>query len=432
VTPPATSLQRWHRRLFVALIALLPLHTVFVDAWIAWKPWLVLVGVMGVLDLVVTKGYPWSRRLTVALIVVVLAIAASWPGARVKPTYFSLLLGLCAGGLLLLVVAKNAAGRMDLVLRTVYWSAAVMSLTGILVALASNGTFGYWAVFGLNDLPLVFRVNRPAYLTSGFITVTNWHQDPGYAAAWTNLWLALNVVAVSRGLGSRRYWLDVSVIGALAVASVLTYSRTGWLGLLVAAVTGIFAARRESKQRGRRALRVVGGGVVVGVALLTAITALDRPGLGGNVLYSLNYRTSYLFDITGGADFVDPSLIVPDNRRDVWGYYFRRFQESPVRGIGLGTGWGTPGLQEPHNLLIELLGEAGILGLAGFLVLAATVARNGGGTVGGTALVLALIPSMTQTVLFEPTLWLAAGLWTAGKVAGPFEPEVEMVQGVAS
>ena len=432
MTPPATSLQRWHRRLFVALIALLPLHTVFVDAWIAWKPWLVLVGVMGVLDLVVTKGYPWSRRLTVALIVVVLAIAASWPGARVKPTYFSLLLGLCAGGLLLLVVAKNAAGRMDLVLRTVYWSAAVMSLTGILVALASNGTFGYWAVFGLNDLPLVFRVNRPAYLTSGFITVTNWHQDPGYAAAWTNLWLALNVVAVSRGLGSRRYWLDVSVIGALAVASVLTYSRTGWLGLLVAAVTGIFAARRESKQRGRRALRVVGGGVVVGVALLTAITALDRPGLGGNVLYSLNYRTSYLFDITGGADFVDPSLIVPDNRRDVWGYYFRRFQESPVRGIGLGTGWGTPGLQEPHNLLIELLGEAGILGLAGFLVLAATVARNGGGTVGGTALVLALIPSMTQTVLFEPTLWLAAGLWTAGKVAGPFEPEVEMVQGVAS
>ena len=432
MTPPATSLQRWHRRLFVALIALLPLHTVFVDAWIAWKPWLVLVGVMGVLDLVVTKGYPWSRRLTVALIVVVLAIAASWPGARVKPTYFSLLLGLCAGGLLLLVVAKNAAGRMDLVLRTVYWSAAVMSLTGILVALASNGTFGYWAVFGLNDLPLVFRVNRPAYLTSGFITVTNWHQDPGYAAAWTNLWLALNVVAVSRGLGSRRYWLDVSVIGALAVASVLTYSRTGWLGLLVAAVTGIFAARRESKQRGRRALRVVGGGVVVGVALLTAITALDRPGLGGNVLYSLNYRTSYLFDITGGADFVDPSLIVPDNRRDVWGYYFRRFQESPVRGIGLGTGWGTPGLQEPHNLLIELLGEAGILGLAGFLVLAATVARNGGGTVGGTALVLALIPSMTQTVLFEPTLWLTAGLWTAGKVAGPFEPEVEMVQGVAS
>jgi len=302
----------------------------------------------------------------------------------------------------------------------------------LLVALATNGTFGYWAVFGLNDLPLVFRVNRPAYLTSGFITVTNWHQDPGYAAAWTNLWMAFSVVAIGRGLGSKRFWLDASVIGALAVASVLTYSRTGWLGLLVAVITGVLAARRETRERGRRALRVAAGGFAMGVVLLAAVTALDRPGLGGNVLYSLNYRTNYLFDITGGADFVDPSLIVPDNRRDVWGYYFQRFTESPLRGIGLGTGWGTPGLQEPHNLMIELLGETGIIGLAGFLVLGATVARNGGGSVGGTALVLALLPSMTQTVLFEPTLWLAAGLWAAGKVAGPVEPEVEMVQGVAT
>jgi hypothetical protein len=432
VTPPATSLLRWHRRLFVALIALLPLHTVFIDAWVAWKPWLVLVAVLGVLDLLVAKGYPWSRRLTLALIVFVLAVAASWPGARVKPTFFSLLLGLCAGGLLMLVVARNAANRMALVLRTVYWSAAVMGLTGLLVALASNGTFGFWAVFGLNDLPLVFRVNRPAYLTSGFITVTNWHQDPGYAAAWTNLWLALSIVAVGRRLGSKRYWLNAAVIGALAASSVLTYSRTGWLGLLVGAVTGTYAARRENREQGRRALRVMAGGVVMGLVMLTAIAMVDRPRLGGDVLYSLNYRTNYLFDITGGADFVDPSLIVSDNRRDVWGYYFRRFADSPWRGIGLGTGWGTPGLQEPHNLVIELLGEAGILGLAGFLVLATTVARNGGGPVGGTALVLALLPSMTQTVLFEPTWWLAAGLWVAGKVPGPVEPEVEMVTGVAS
>jgi hypothetical protein len=70
--------------------------------------------------------------------------------------------------------------------------------------------------------------------------------------------------------------------------------------------------------------------------------------------------------------------------------------------------------------------------LAGFLLLAITVARNGGGTVGGTALLVALLPAMTQTVLFEPSLWMAAGLWLAGRVPRPVEPEVEMVRGVKS
>jgi O-antigen ligase len=174
------------------------------------------------------------------------------------------------------------------------------------------------------------------------------------------------------------------------------------------------------------------GGAAIAAVLLAGVAAVDPQDLGGDVLYSLNYRTNYLFDLTGGDDFVDPSLIIQDNRRDVWGYYLGRFVDSPLRGIGLGTGWGTLGLQEPHNLVIELLGETGLLGLAGFLLLAITVARNGGGTVGGTALLVALVPSMTQTVLFEPSLWMAAGLWLAGRVPRPVEPEVEMVQGVKS
>ena len=432
MTPADSPLHRFHRRLFVALIALLPLHTVFVDAWVSWKAWLILVALVATLDLILNRDYPWSRRLSVVLIIFGVAVAASWPGSRVKPTYYTLLLGLGAAGLLLLVMARNAAGRTDLVLRTVYWSAAAMGITGLLIALASNGTFGYWAVFGLNDLPLVFRVNRPAYLISGFVTVTNWHQDPGYAAAWTNLWLVLTVIATARGLGSKRRWVDASVIGGLALASVLTYSRTGWLGLTVAAIAGVIAARREHPDRGRRALRVVLGGAAIAAVLLAGVAAVDPQDLGGDVLYSLNYRTNYLFDLTGGDDFVDPSLIIQDNRRDVWGYYLGRFVDSPLRGIGLGTGWGTLGLQEPHNLVIELLGETGLLGLAGFLLLAITVARNGGGTVGGTALLVALVPSMTQTVLFEPSLWMAAGLWLAGRVPRPVEPEVEMVDGVKS
>ena len=60
---------------------------------------------------------------------------------------------------------------------------------------------------------------------------------------------------------------------------------------------------------------------------------------------------------------------------------------SPVLGIGLGTGWATPGMQEPHNLGLQLLGETGIVGLLGFLAVAFVVGRFGGGLMkAGTAL----------------------------------------------
>jgi hypothetical protein len=49
--------------------------------------------------------------------------------------------------------------------------------------------------------------------------------------------------------------------------------------------------------------------------------------------------------------------------------------------------------------------------MAGFLVLLALVVWHGGGLVGGVALVVAFTASITQTVLFEPTWWLAAGLF---------------------
>ena len=79
MTPADTPLLRWHRLLFVALIALLPLHTVFIDAWISWKPWLILLSLVAVLDIVIHRGYPYNRAVTVGVIIFIVAAAASWP-----------------------------------------------------------------------------------------------------------------------------------------------------------------------------------------------------------------------------------------------------------------------------------------------------------------------------------------------------------------
>ena len=55
-----------------------------------------------------------------------------------------------------------------------------------------------------------------------------------------------------------------------------------------------------------------------------------------------------------------------------------------------------------------------------------TVIRSGAGLVGGVALATAFLPSITQTVLFEPTWWFAAGLFLGGKVGFGREPPLEL------
>ena len=427
ISTPARSLSR---TLFLALVALLPLHTLFLRAEIAWKPWLILIAAVTILDLWEERQFPWPRRAGLGVVIFLAAVLVSWPDVEGGAAFWRLFLALAAGGLLMLVTGRHA-GRIDDVLNVVFWSGAAMAVTGFVLAMVTNGVFGGAAVDGINEVWLIDRVNKPAYLGSGFIALTNWHQDPGYSALWTNVWIALSLVGVGRGAVRAPRWAAPLVIGGLAVASLLTYARTGWIGLGVAVAGALVLLWRDDRQVFARGLRLVGGAALVAVVILAFHVLTDPADVGGDVDDALEFRWTYLFALgqidVGEEGVIDPDLVVDDNRLEVWEEYWGRFVDNPIRGIGLGTGWGESGLQEPHNMALELLAETGIVGLLGFVAMILFLGRGGGSTV-GPALAVVVFAALTQTVLFEPVLWFTLGLWLAASTS---RKRAEVTAGVA-
>jgi hypothetical protein len=400
--------------LFLALIALLPLHTVFVRVEIAVKPWLVLVAAVAALDLWQERQYPWSRKAGLGVVIFLAAVLVSWPGPEAGAGFWRLILALVAGCLLMLVTAKHGRSTAD-VLTVVFWSGAAMAATAVVLSMLTNGVFGAGAIDSVNEFFLIDRVNKAAYLDSGFVALTNWHQDPGYSALWTNVWITLSIIGVGRGLIRVPRWVPPLVLGGLGAASMLTYARTGWFGLGLAVLAGLFALWHEGRSSFVDGLRAVGAGALVAVLLLGFHVLTDPEGVGGDVGEALGFRFAHLIDlgrieIPGGAEV--PDIDAENNRLAVWTEYAERFADNPIRGIGLATGWNETGFQEPHNLVLELLGETGIIGLLGFVVLVVSLGR-GGGWVAGPALIVVGVASLTQTVLFEPVLWFSLGLWLA-------------------
>ncbi len=390
------------------MVGLLPLHTVALHWWISWKPWLVLLCV--VLGWQAAEGWrgrswPWHSAASLAAAGFLIAALASWSGAAPE-RFLRLLLALAVGTGLLLATERELrpAGAVDATLRIVFLSAAAMAVSALFVSLLAAGTFGEQAITQANDLPGVERITKVAYQNEGFVAITNWHEDPGYAAAWMNLWALLALFASRRGLGFRRPVLDGAVVGGLWLGVILTLSRTGLLGLVVTVL--VFAWRERHALGGATRLVLVSAATTL--VLVGSVWALDPEGVGNDVTQAIGFRFSQGLSL-GPGDGGSGSGESIDYRGVVWPRYVEAFREHPLRGIGLGTGWAA-GLQEPHNLVLELLGETGAIGFAGFAVLMITVLRRASNRVGRSALVVALSAAVTQTVLFEATWWFAAGL----------------------
>lgn len=411
--------------LYLVMLAVLPLHTVFLSAWISWKPFIVVLAVLIAVDVtegVRTRRWPYHKTVSVALLVFGLVVLTGFPAAPFRERFLRLGLALAVGAMVMLVTDRRIRrpGMWESALSVIFWTGAAMGLTALLLSLVNLGVFGADVLNGLNDLPGVFRVSKPAYLADGFIALTNWHQDPGYGAAWSVLWASLALVAVARGRGSGRTWLDVSAIGLLGLAVVMAFSRTGWLSFPLGIGIVSFALVRSGVVAWRwLAMRLVGATVVTILAIGTMFV-VDPPLVAGDIDLQFAFRLSQgwdlLADITGLFESSDAAFgdrFQPsEERADVWPEYIEMFLDHPIRGVGLGVGWLTNSiLQEPHNLALELLAETGIIGLAAFLAVLVTIARSGSGRVAGALMIVTFLPAMTQTVLFEPTWWFAAGLY---------------------
>ena len=400
----------------VALVFLLPLHTVFVPAGISWKPYLLILIALVVWDAIDGLGerrWPWDRRASIAVGVLLVVTTVGWSGLP-EARGARLWLALLAGTLLLLVVDR-ALREFNLdrsVVRAVVWSAVAMAITATVLSFAIVGTFGADVIEAIDDLPGIDRVGKATYLNEGFVALTNWHQDPGYAAAWMNLWAALVMAAWARGWAFSRWWLNAAIVGGLGAGTFMTMSRTGWLGFVVAVAAAALFVHFRERIPWLLLLRLLGVAFAVGVLLVAAFWIADRPGVGTDLAEAVEYRLSQGASLGAPIEgFVEEGIGAQDTRSVVWPRYVEAYQTHPISGIGLGVGWATPGMQEPHNLALQLLGETGLLGLFAFAAVVYVIVRWGGGTIGAIALVVVASTAITQTVFFEPTLWFSGALY---------------------
>ena len=138
------------------MVAVLPIHTLFLEAWVAWKPFLVVVAVLALGDLVDgirAKTWPWHRKVSLALVVFGVVVLVGWPQGAYLERFLRLGLGLVVGGLVLLVTERRlrAPGMLDRTLGVVFWSASAMGVTAVAVELVLVGVMGGTGVHG--DIP---------------------------------------------------------------------------------------------------------------------------------------------------------------------------------------------------------------------------------------------------------------------------------------
>jgi O-antigen ligase len=198
---------------------------------------------------------------------------------------------------------------------------------------------------------------------------------PNAVAAMLIVPATVSLTAIAHFRGRRRLAASI-VAGPIAVAAILTLSRSAIAALYVAAV--LFIARR----RPRAALIVLGVGVVVAVVSVPLFIQF-RAGQEGV------FETRTPIDWILGAD---------QARITAWATAIRMWADSPIVGQGflaykmLADSFGDVRLGSPHNELLRLFAEEGLVGgialLAFIVALLRELARRpgwiGSGLLAGT------------------------------------------------
>jgi O-antigen ligase len=298
------------------------------------------------------RRMPWSRPVVLALVVAAVTLA----GLGVSIARFDSAFGRVAahtwlasigGAMLLLIVAvwvtREGSVRPVIAAGVGCSIAALLSLVELVrpgsISEGALAWIGFWKPFG----PRV----------SGIIPAPN---------AVATMLIVPGIVGLAAGLGMaglRR----VVVLGGSALtvaATVLTLSRSAIAGLYL---TAVVVLGRRNRRAGWIALIV--GGLVAAVSIPLFIQF--RAGLQG------------IFAAQSPLDWI---LGADEARLTAWGAAARMFADAPLIGHGflsykeLAPAFGDPRLGSPHNEVLRLFAEEGIVGGLAILAFIAALVRQ--------------------------------------------------------
>lgn len=208
---------------------------------------------------------------------------------------------------------------------------------------------------------------------------------------------------------ARKVALPAAAVSLLTL--VICGGRAGWVGGMVAVVVFLFMAGRYHK-------------LVVHARHWLSVAAVVAVGLGG---YALAYGPHFM---------LQRLMVVPEGgrglmsgRMEVWESAIRHLGDSPLFGVGLMGFRHLPGTVDmhPHNWVLQMLLETGVVGTAVFValmgLLVTTFARFAKGNLYGVAalasLLAFLVAGLANTSIFNMwwvTMFVFTSLlgWRAG------------------
>jgi O-antigen ligase len=296
------------------------------------------------------------------------------------------------------------------------WGVALVSLIAVVQYVTGTNLHEYW-------------VRANPHLTRSHATL----DDPNALASYLVLGIGLAMGVAWSGTIGRRPVSAALVAGLALLALVTTVSRAGWAGLMLAGLVCAALLPEVLVEQGSaaRALRRVARGlamVLILAVLAWTVAAITLPKRTTSVVPSTPWQAA--------LQTVDPRESIETilkGRHLFWLAALDLAGDHRVLGAGLGAfprflaGYpGSGGAENAHNYFLQILAEAGIVGLAALIVLLTTIAwalrwparRLGRGHAKfAVGLSMGMLAFVLTWLTGHPLLNVSNQLWLAGVLA---------------
>ncbi|MBI1309492.1 MAG: hypothetical protein GC129_06595 [Proteobacteria bacterium] len=282
-------------------------------------------------------------------------------------------------GALFMTLREMPGRHLEDLLRVLAIATTVVAALGLVDALAGDVRLAT-ALHGADKATTPYRLNA---LSSALAVLLPF------------VWARLFLKAREGEPFAQRIAVPATAFGV--VAALVCGGRSGWVGLAVAALVFVFLASRYH--------RMVMHARHYGVALLTLALGL--------LLYGVAFGWDFMWDRLSIVGEAGVGRGMMSGRPEVWGVALGHMLDAPAFGIGMMNYRNLPGAVDlhPHNWLLQLLLEGGLVSTALFVALMGLLvwrffhfAKGNIYGVAATASVLAFLTSgLANTSIFN--LW---------------------------